>query len=152
MGQSLQLSYYYGHFGTQSVISLCACIHVHYLGCLPQQLKPEGGNHGYTVLIRLCDKIISGLSREPNALAHTLLGKGLLSQEKVEEIVQIPVTDTHNARKIYDVVLGCVQHFPHRYSDFIAVLEEKPLLYSDLLTALREAYLKLGEQMTLMHC
>ena len=108
--------------------------------------QPVGPNHGYTVLIKLCDKIISGLSREPKALAHTLFGKGLLSQEKVEEIVQISATDTQNSRKIYDVVLGCVQHFPHRYTEFISVLEEKALLYSDLLTALREAYQREGIQ------
>ena len=96
-------------------------------------------------MIILCDKLISGLSREPKALAHTLLGKGFLSHEKVEEIVQIPSTDTQNARKIYNVVLGRVQHFPHRYNDFLAVLEEKTFLYRDLLTALKEAYLKLGK-------
>ena len=107
--------------------------------------QPEGSNHGYTVLIKLCDKVISGLSREPKALAHTLLGRGLLSQEKVEEIVQIPATDTQNAHKIYNVVLECVQHFPHRYTDFTSVLGENILLYSDLLDALREAYLEAGE-------
>ena len=107
--------------------------------------QPEGSNHGYTVLIKLCDKVISGLSREPQALAHTLLGKGLLSQEKVEEIVQIPATDTQNARKIYDVVLECVQHFPHRYTDFISVLGENPLLYSDLLAGLRDVYNEAGQ-------
>ena len=106
---------------------------------------PEVSNHGYTVLITLCDKLICGLSREPKALAYTLFGKGLLSQEKLEEIVQIPSTDTQNARKIYDIVLWCVKHFPHRYNDFLFVLKEKALLYGDLLTALSEAYLKLGE-------
>ena len=107
--------------------------------------QPESSNHGYTVLIRLCDKVISGLSREPKALAHTLLGKGLLSQEKVEEIVQIPATNTENAHKIYDMVLGCVQHFPQRYTDFISVLKEKSLLYCDLLTDLRDTYHVLGQ-------
>ena len=97
------------------------------------------------MLIRLCDKVISGLSREPKALAHTLLGRGLLSQEKVEEIVQIPATDTESARKIYNVVLGCVQYFPHRYTDFISVLEEKSLLYCDLLTDLKDTYHELGK-------
>ena len=110
--------------------------------------QPEGSNHGYTVLITLCDKLISGLSREPKALAYTLLGKGFLPQEKVEEIVQIPATDTQNARKIYDVVLGCVQHFPNRYIDFLSVLKGKGLLYGDLLTALKKAYLKLGENLS----
>ena len=121
--------------------------HVHMHNTLTDQ-QPEASNHGYTVLITLCDKLISGLSREPKALAYTLLGKGLFSREKVEEIVQIPATDTQNARKIYDVVLGCVQHFPHRYNDFLAVLEEKALIYGDLLTALKEAYLKLGKNLS----
>ena len=106
--------------------------------CSGSDQPPKGTNHGYTVLIKLCDKVISGLSREPKALAHTLLGKGLLSQEKVDEINQIPATDKQNARKIYDVMLECVQHFPHRYTDFIFALKENALLYNDLLTALGE--------------
>ena len=107
--------------------------------------KSEDTNHGYIVLINLCDKIISELSKEPKALAYTLLGKGFLSHEKVEEIVQIPATNKQNARKIYDVVLGVVQHFPHRYNDFTSVLEEKAVVYRDLLTSLKEAYLPLGK-------
>ena len=108
-------------------------------------MNSKDTNHGYLVVINLCDKIIGGLSKEPKALAYTLLGKGFLSHENVEEIVQIQATDTQNARKIYDVVLGVVQHFPHRYNDFISVLEEKVVVYRDLLTSLREAYLLLGK-------
>ena len=96
-------------------------------------------------MITQCNKLISGLSREPKDLAYSLLERGLLSKEKVEEIVQIPATDKENARKIYNVVLESVQHFPHRYSDFVSLLKEKALLYGDLLTALREAYRKFGQ-------
>ena len=63
----------------------------------------------------------------------------------MEEIVQIPATDTQNAHKIYDVVLGCVQHFPHIYTDFISTLKEKALLYGDLLTALGETCHEVGQ-------
>lgn len=88
------------------------------------------------MLLRLCQQVISGLAREPKALAHTLLAKGVISQEKVEEIEQIPATDRQLARKMYDALLVRVEQFPHSYFAFISALSENQILYTDLLEAL----------------
>ena len=97
------------------------------------------------VLVEQSEKVISGLSREPRSLANALFRIGLLSKEKVDEIVQIPATDSQKARKIFDVILECVQHFPNRYNDLISVFKEKRILYGDLLNTLEEAYSQVGE-------
>ena len=89
--------------------------------------------------------MIQGLSRQPAAAATLLLSRGLVSEELVEEIVDLPQTKTQNGRKLYTAVLDVVKSFPHRYTDFTSVLEEDTLLYSDLLTDLREAYHEAGE-------
>ena len=101
------------------------------------------------MLRELSGKVINGLSREPKTLAYTLLGKGLLSQEKVEEIVQIPATDMQRARTIYNVILRDVEHFPQRYKDFKSIFEENPHLYDDLLQELKRKEAEIGTNIVL---
>ena len=62
----------------------------------------------------------------------------------MEEIVDLPVTRTNNARKLYSAILSCVKHHPNRYTDFIAVLHENDVLYGDLLKTLEDAYVQKG--------
>lgn len=84
--------------------------------------------------------MIQGLSRQPAAAASLLLSIGLVSKDLVEEIVDLPRTNSQNGRKLYMAVLDVVKSFPNRYSDFISMLKEDDLLYTDLLTVLKEAY------------
>ena len=102
-------------------------------------------NFGYQVLVKCAPRVTQGLSREPAAVATLLLSKGLVSDELVEEIIDLPQTKTRNGQKLYTAVLDVVKNFPHRYTDFISVLKENSHLYGDLLTALREAYRKAGQ-------
>ena len=131
-------SYYYAQQLTQRVCYSCTL----YSGDDHEAPTP---NYGHQVLVRCAPQVIQGLSRQPAAAATLLLSRGLVSEELVEEIVDLPHTKTQNGRKLYTAVLDVVKSFPHRYTDFTSVLEKDTLLYSDLLTDLREAYLKAGQ-------
>ena len=67
-----------------------------------------------------------------------------MSENLLEEIVNLSQTKTQNSRKLYMAVLDVVKSFPNRYFDFISVLEEEDTLYTDLLTVLRESYHLVG--------
>ena len=69
---------------------------------------------------------------------------GFVSDDTVEEIVDLPVTRTNNARKLYSAILKCVKHHPHKYNDFITILQENDVLYGDLLKTLEETHVKKG--------
>lgn len=101
--------------------------------------------NGHSVLVDCHVKVVQGLSREPKALADNLHSKGFLSDEKFEEMVQLPATSTDNARKLYTSIIGVVEHYPQSYREFILVLQENPLLYGDLLRTLNESSNKQGE-------
>ena len=105
----------------------------------------------YTVLKELSDKVINGLSREPKVLAYALLGKGLLSHQKVNEIVEIPATDTQNAQKVYEIMLERVRNFPCKYNEFKSVFEENPILYDDLLEELKTKEVTIGRSYCQYH-
>ena len=105
----------------------------------------------YTIVRELSDQVINGLSREPMVLAYTLLGKGLLSHEKVVEITQIPATDRQRAQKIYDIMLERIQNFPCTYHKFKSVFEENPVLYSDLLEQLNTKEAEIGRSCCQYH-
>ena len=77
-------------------------------------------------------------------MAYTLLGIGLLSHQKVIEIVQIPATDTQNAQTIYDIVLERVRNFPSIYQKFKSVFEDNSVLYGDLLEELNTKEVEIG--------
>ena len=97
-------------------------------------------NYGHQTLVDCGEKIIAGLSSEPETIGDILHGKGFISTELLREIAQVQATSTNNARKLYLSVLGTVQHHPHRYSDFISILQRNIMLYSDLLRVLEQTY------------
>ena len=104
----------------------------------------EDINYGYKVLVKCGVQVTQGLSRDPKNAASLLHSKGFVSDRLLEEITDLSVTRSDNGQKLYTAVLDVVKYFPHRYTDFISVLEEKALLYNDLLTALRKAYQEAG--------
>ena len=85
------------------------------------------------------DKIIEGLAKEPEELATAFHKKGFIAQNIVDRINELPATKRDNARTLYYAILKTVQVYPHRYENFIAVLQGNPRLYGDLLAALEIA-------------
>ena len=100
--------------------------------------------YAYGTLVECSEAIVAGLSKDPKALVISLRRTGFVSDDTVEEIVDLPVTRTNNARKLYSVILNCVKHHPHKYTDFITILQENDVLYCDLLKTLEETYVKKG--------
>ena len=100
--------------------------------------------YAYRTLVECCEAIIAGLSKDPKALVISLLRTGFVSDDTVEEIVNLPVTRTNNARKLYSMILNCVKHHPRMYTDFISILQGNDVLYGDLLKTLEETYVKKG--------
>ena len=84
------------------------------------------------------DKIIEGLSKEPEELATAFHRKGFIAQNTVDHINELPATKSNKGRMLYYAILGKVQFYPHRYDNFLAVLQGNPRLYGDLITALEE--------------
>ena len=100
--------------------------------------------YAYGTLVECSETIIAGLSKDPKALVISLRRTGFVSDDTVEEIVDLPVTSTNHARKLYSTILNCVKHHPHKYTDFITILQENDVLYGDLLKTLEETYVKKG--------
>ena len=104
-------------------------------------------NHDYDVLVQCGVEVIDGLSREPKDFAVVLHSKGFIAKQILQEIVELPVTSTENARKLYTALLGVVEHYPHRYREFVSILQDNTLLYGDLLKVLGENLSNNGECM-----
>ena len=121
-------------------MSICALL------CIDTGPIPQGSEvvYAYETLVECSEAIVAGLSKDSKALVISLHRTGFVSDDTVEEIVDLPVTRTNNARKLYSVILNCVKHHPHKYTDFITVLQENDVLYGDLLKALEETYVRKG--------
>ena len=121
-------------------MSICALL------CIDTGPIPQGSEfrYAYETLVECSDTIVAGLSKDPKALVISLHRMGFVSDDTVEEIVDLPVTRTNNARKLYSAILNCVKHHPHKYTDFITILQENDVLYGDLLKTLEETYITKG--------
>ena len=97
-------------------------------------------NHtGYETMIKHSGKIIHGLSTDPKEMATALHTKGFISDRIFHETHQLPEISQDKGRRLYTAVLGVVENYPHRYKDFIAVLQQNTRLYSELLETLNES-------------
>ena len=63
----------------------------------------------------------------------------------VEEINDLPATKSQNARKLYTAILGTVKQHPHKYKDFISILQGNTVLNGDLLKVLDKINNEYGE-------
>ena len=97
-------------------------------------------NYGQQTIVHCSEKIVAGLSKDLLPVAVNFHGKGFISTEKLREFTDVPATKTRHATTLYLSILETVQHYPHRYSDFISILHKNTLLYSDLLKVLEETY------------
>ena len=94
-------------------------------------------NHtGYETMIKHSGKIIHGLSTDPKEIATALHAKGFISDRILQETHQLTKINQDKGRRLYTAVLGVVENYPHRYKDFIAVLQQNTRLYSELLEIL----------------
>ena len=107
-----------------------------------QQLdtEQESSNYGYEVLVKCGVQVTHALSRDPKTAASLLHSKGFVSDRLLEEITELNVTRSDNGQKLYTAVLDVVKSFPHRYTEFISLLEEH-----DLVTVLKQTYQQVGE-------
>ena len=105
--------------------------------------QEESTNYGYEVLVKCGVQVTQSLSRDPKTAASLLHSKGFVSDRLLEEITELNVTRSDNGQKLYTAVLDVVKCFPHRYTEFISLLEEHD--YTDLVTVLKQTYHQLGE-------
>ena len=87
-------------------------------------------------MIKHSGKIIHGLSTDPKEMATALHATGFISDKILHETYQLPEINQDKGRRLYTAVLGVVVNYPHRYKDFIAVLQQNTHLYSGLLEIL----------------
>ncbi len=81
-------------------------------------------------------RIIEGLSRDPKAIATSLLSRGLISDNVLSETIELNETKVDKARRLFTAVLSVVKRFPKRYDDFVAIFREHGGMYTDLLELL----------------
>ena len=94
-------------------------------------------NHtGYETMIKHSGKIIHGLSTDPKEMATALHDKGFISDRILDKTYELPEINQDKGRRLYTAVLGVVENYPHRYKDFIVVLQQNTHLYSGLLEIL----------------
>ena len=129
------------------ILGICAGSHNHSsLDDRNTEVKlQETLNYGHEVLVKCGVHVTQGLSRDPKTEASILHSKGFVSDELLEEITDLNVTKSCNGQKLYMAILDVVKCYPHRYTDFISVLEENAILHDNLLTILREAYCEIGQ-------
>ena len=108
-------------------------------------------NYGYEVLIKCAAQVTQSLSRDPKTAALLLHSKQFVSDRLLEEISSLSVSRAENGQKLYTAIMDVVKLFPCRYTNFISTMEEKAFFYEDLLTVLREAYVQLGELISIQH-
>ena len=110
-----------------------------------QQLdtEEESSNYGYEVLVKCGVHVTQALSKDPKTAASLLHSKGFVSDRLLEEITELNVTRSDNGQKLYTAVLDVVKCFPHRYTEFVSLLEEYD--YIDLVTVLKQTYQQVGE-------
>ena len=88
-------------------------------------------------MVTCVKKIVEGLSRDPDDLAVSFFGEGLISFEAMDKILNtLRETTIEKARKLYTLVLRVVKLYPERYNVFIAILHQDPL-HKELLEELQ---------------
>ncbi len=108
------------------------------VGCCNHFLSPAG-NTGYSVLVKCSKKIVQSLSEEPKAIALQLLSARLITPCILEKTNELNETKREKASRLYTTLLGVVEHYPHKYHEFISILTPN-LLHTDLLTELETLY------------
>ncbi len=84
-------------------------------------------------MVSCAEMIVEGLSRDPKAIATSLLSRGLISDTILRETIE---TKVDNARRLYTIVLDVVKHYPERYDDFVQIFRGYEGMYTDLLELL----------------
>ncbi len=102
-------------------------------------LSPAG-NAGYSVLVSCSEKIVQSLSQEPNAVAVRFLSVGLITERVLQETNQLNEINADKATRLYTALLGVVQHYPHKYNEFVSTLRLNPL-HTDLVRELDSKYM-----------
>ena len=99
----------------------------------------------YDVMVACGDKIVEGLSRDPKELALSLHTKGIIGDDVLQKTNELNEIDRDKARRLYTTALEVVKTYPHRFEDFVSVLQKNRLLHNDLLKQLEQTYKKIGE-------
>ncbi len=87
-------------------------------------------------MVSCAEKIVEGLSRDPKAIATSLLSRGLISDTVLRETIELNETKVDKARRLHTTVLDVVKLYPERYDDFLAIFREHGGMYTDLLELL----------------
>ena len=93
-------------------------------------------------MVSCSEKIVHGLSQDPQAMATALLEKGFISAGKFAEIIELSCTDQVKGTSLYQTILKVVKQYPHRYKDFKDLLQENEVLHRDLLQTMDKTYKK----------
>ena len=86
--------------------------------------------------MKYSDRIINRLSPEAKSIAIGLHSAGFVSQQILDETLELEETNADKGRRLYRTVLEVVRHFPHRYRKFLAILHEHTNLDNELMEIL----------------
>lgn len=118
-----------------------------------QPMKPNAINTlpandatiAYQTMVTCHEEIVHGLSQDPQAMASALHSKGFISDETLREITEVSGTNTSKGERLYSEVLGVVKVYPHRYREFIDMLQENKVLYEELLRCLQDIQQRIAQ-------
>ncbi|XP_064383528.1 ankyrin repeat and KH domain-containing protein 1-like isoform X2 [Halichondria panicea] len=116
--------------------SLVVFSHHLLLQCGDVESNPGPGNTGYKRMVSCAERIVEGLSRDPNGIAISLFSGRLISDALMRATMELSQTKVDKARRLYTTVLDVVKHYPERYDNFLAVFREHGGMYTDLLELL----------------
>ncbi len=84
-------------------------------------------------MVSCAERIVEGLSRDPQGIATSLLAKGFISDSVLSQTIELNETEVDKARRLYTAVLQILKLYPERYDDFVAIFREHGEVYTDLL-------------------
>ena len=87
-------------------------------------------------MVSCAERTVEGLSRDPWAIATSLIARRLISDTVLSETIGLNETKVDKARRLFTTVLEAVKLHPGRYDDFLAILREHGEVYTDLLEML----------------
>ncbi len=97
-------------------------------------------SNAYNTMVQCSVPLSHAMSKDPTLLAQALLGKGIITQSTVDEIVQLDEIKSAKGSRLYSAVVSEVRNFPKRFAVFVQILRQDKLLYDHVLTEIDRVY------------
>ena len=82
---------------------------------------------------------MQSLSHEPKAIALRLLSAGFITERVLQETNELNEINADKATRLYTAVLSVVRDHPHKFQEFVSILQTSRGVHKDLVEELNSA-------------